>query len=1526
MRIANRRMEIFITLAFLICLITPLSSDIWTGQTDTALQVEPVASPNEDNKESRDITSEVSVVNVAYEGGVEGWEIREVGRYGNYSIGVVGEVTRFTATVANNMRSPVSNVEVYCEIRTANTTQDRPIQEIYNTTITIPNINGGAQVNVQFSYKFRFSFLYNITASVNVTGDLDGTNDGFSLNGWVNKWADDCEGGEGVWSHVNRMGGPDTWHLVENALDQNGDHSKNTSWYMGEANGQYLNNLDVELISPELDLSRMRTSYWDIHDYPITYAFKMVGDRAGVEDKFYIDDLTSDNFNNVRNIFTNPGEIGAFNRWSFMRWYSDLNGNGREDANEPKGLGVPITGFWGNQLRTIRFRFRFTSNGAGVSHGYYIDDVIVFGLETYVEDTTPLPQIRNVVTWDRPFDGGGHLFVRWDKCTMWDFERYDLYADTSPIYNVGGMTPLISNITDGGNTTHLINEIGGTPLLDDTKYYFAVTVTDIWGNVNPEVINGSGKCVDNPPVGVTGLDGGDVPNDEGFNISISWDPNISPDFGYFNVYMDENEITNLDALAPVAMNVNGTEMYFGNLTNGGNYYFAVSSVDESLPGNENDTITVHNSIGPIIPTDDLEPPKVMNVIAYDSPGDSGSSITVSWDPCLSPDFDHYKVYIYDEKIKNVSGLPVEVDDLGGNHTVLTTINSSKLKDEEDYYIAVVAVDDSGNYNREVISSQRVSSWENIPPLSVTIIEAFDTPNDEGGTITLRWLTTSEPDFDHYNIYIANHSFDSVEGMEPILTENDKTVQLAMINRIGNNLLVNLEAEYWLGITAIDRLGNEDHAIDGWGPVICLENIPPDRLDVVEAYDTPGDAGGSITLEFETSKEDDVDFYEIFVRRSDFKSVDGRGAELKIHANISNKKNSTITTVITTMNNNPLENGIGYYFGVTATDISGNRDVGLGSFGPVKCRENIPPERVRGLVAYDRPDDAGGVLIVEWNKSEEADFAYYQVYVFERNTTEITMHIPVKVYQDQPQPTQIGMRDETSFEVDQSQNKILVSGKDYWVAVVVYDSLGNYERFVKCYGPVVPLKNIFPSLEIPESYPSDMVVPLNDKLSLSVNITDPLDDEYYIRWYVNGIIKKLYANKKTYRQATTGAVDFNVTVELVGEDGTVYDSHTWNVTITEQEEEPGPNWVEKMKSNSPSIAIGLIVIFIAILIILMIIIRKKRKRRKEDELVIPKHIVTDDFERFGMKPTDSSVGDSLAGGPKTVIFGPVPTPVSRKVRKKRKGMKEPGATEQELMGQGTEPERLALPPHKETPGIEGGKTDGGKQEMDDIFAPLEGETKKSGTLPSGKKIVSRKVKRKVRRKKVGSAGMEEKELLQLPPGKEVATEEGKDVVSKEDEKREMAESTGMPEETPASDEPKDGAEGSEPDEKPPEVTAEVPGTEIPATEDAQSRLDIIVEQYQQIQGQALRIRDRIAKTEDPEEKQVLVLEYQVLEKQVTELQQQADLLQKEGEQEAKAMGPVTVQCYSCDALLTVEDTARPVQIACPTCGAESILEA
>jgi len=121
----------------------------------------------------------------------------------------------------------------------------------------------------------------------------------------------------------------------------------------------------------------------------------------------------------------------------------------------------------------------------------------------------------------------------------------------------------------------------------------------------------------------------------------------------------------------------------------------------------------------------------------------------------------------------------------------------------------------------------------------------------------------------------------------------------------------------------------------------------------------------------------------------------------------------------------------------------------------------------------------------------------------------------------------------------------------------------------------------------------------------------------------------------------------------------------------------------------------------------------------------------------------------------------------------------------------------------------------------------------------------------------------------------------------------------------------------------EEEAEMAGETSQPAQDLESQLQEIAQQYELVQQQALAVREELSRTEDPKEQQVLIEKYNEFEQVVGALQQQANALQAQNH--AAEAGPVTVQCYSCETLLTVEDTTRPIAIICPSCGAESMLQ-
>ena len=639
-------------------------------------------------------------------------------------------------------------------------------------------------------------------------------------------------------------------------------------------------------------------------------------------------------------------------------------------------------------------------------------------------------------------------------------------------------------------------------------------------------------------------------------------------------------------------------------------------------------------------------------------------------------------------------------------------------------------------------------------------------------------------------------------------------------------------------------------------------------------------------------------------------------------------------------------------------------------------------------------------MVGWNGSVEADFAYYEIYVFDHNVTEIVdAHVPFKASPDQAEPfsSYIGTRDDNLFEVNKYQGRKLVNGDEYWVAVVVYDTLYNFDADVVCFGPVSPVKDIVPRLEIPGSYPAEMEMFVGDRLALRVNVTNPLEDDYIFRWYLKGRLDGKYQSYK-YQLSLGKALKFNITVELVGDDDLIYDSFTWNVTVVEPVKEKTSAW-DTVRSNAVPTVIGLLVVlFVIILVVLLVILRKKRRRRKEEEeegFAVPRHILPEGqraAEDEAGPVTDIDLAGDSAHGRETVGYDAAAAAPGEAGA----GGSDGPVIAKDMLDSGADPGTLALPPHEEE------FSEDRKKELGDIFAPLEKPKRRVALLPSGEKKSTRMVRRKIRRRKVKALPPHEGEgegdigaegaVASDVAGEDLTQAEGTEEPLTDDEAGTEMPSAGEGDLTELDLSDTDEPTTEERDELDLEATEEtvvdqVEGTEVEGTdlsdaaeiatsleetaleaeisetpteemgeeearpevleggveeldlsdekeeemadetaqpdEALELQLQEIAQQYESIQQQALAVRDELTRTEDPEEQQALIEKYNNFEQQVGALQQQANALQTQN-QTAEA-GPVTVQCYSCETLLTVEDAQRPITIICPSCGAESMLE-
>ncbi len=95
--------------------------------------------------------------------------------------------------------------------------------------------------------------------------------------------------------------------------------------------------------------------------------------------------------------------------------------------------------------------------------------------------------------------------------------------------------------------------------------------------------------------------------------------------------------------------------------------------------------------------DTTPPPAITGLIAIDA---YDGRVNLWWDRSTARDFDHYNVYVSKSEVTDVTTISFtrQIGDISTNSHQLTG-----LEDGTDYYLAVTAVDKSGNEDKRVVS-------------------------------------------------------------------------------------------------------------------------------------------------------------------------------------------------------------------------------------------------------------------------------------------------------------------------------------------------------------------------------------------------------------------------------------------------------------------------------------------------------------------------------------------------------------------------------------------------------------------------------------------------------------------------------------------------------------------------------------------------------------------------------------------------------------------------------------------------------
>ncbi len=159
-------------------------------------------------------------------------------------------------------------------------------------------------------------------------------------------------------------------------------------------------------------------------------------------------------------------------------------------------------------------------------------------------------------------------------------------------------------------------------------------------------------------------------------------------------------------------------------------------------------------------------------------------------------------------------------------------------------------------------------------------------------------------------------------------------------------------------------------------------LPPTAVTNLQAADTTGDQGGSITLTWLKSADDgggSNSVTQYVVRRRT--GASGPFSDIDSLPPGSQQYDDT-----------PVTDGVDYYYIIRTVADTLHTDSEIA--GPAQSRNDLAPPQITTLTARDRPNDSGGVIELEWTYSPPEDFDFYSLYRSNRNFNTVEDRTPL----------------------------------------------------------------------------------------------------------------------------------------------------------------------------------------------------------------------------------------------------------------------------------------------------------------------------------------------------------------------------------------------------------------------------------------------------------------------------------------------------------------------------------------------------
>mgnify|MGYP006299498725 CR=1 FL=1 len=351
------------------------------------------------------------------------------------------------------------------------------------------------------------------------------------------------------------------------------------------------------------------------------------------------------------------------------------------------------------------------------------------------------------------------------------------------------------------------------------------------------------------------------------DVNVTWDPNSEPDLSGYKVYYG----TSSRSYSTILDVGNTTEHTITNLTDGVQYYFAVTAYDTAL--NESG---YSEEVNTFVGNSDTTPPARPNLTGYTI---QDLKITIQWQNNSEPDLASYKVHYGTQ-----SGNYTEVVNAGKS----TSYQTPDLVEGQTYYFALTALDNNNNesnYSNEISARIPVNDTD-APSKPVIANHRLD-----GKKIHVSWNPNDETDLEGYKVHYGTTS-----------KNYQTTVDVSNATSYSTPELQN-GVTYFLAVTAYDTANNQSDFSDEISYSVNAEDRTPPAVPVVSNFEIED---RKVHLYWNNVEDNDLAGYKIYYGTST--------RNYDVVEDIE-KANEYITP--------DLDGCFTYYFAFTAYDLFGN---------------------------------------------------------------------------------------------------------------------------------------------------------------------------------------------------------------------------------------------------------------------------------------------------------------------------------------------------------------------------------------------------------------------------------------------------------------------------------------------------------------------------------------------------------------------------------------------------------------------------